>query len=229
MLSTKDGDPLLAFWPVGLGRAAVFLGCERSLGLRLGDVARVWAVLLVGGARARASASRADVVDGDAGGRAWHHAIDGPVDRGARRRRQAARLSLTPRVRVQSGTKPPIEIPARQTAPGHYEARAIVDAAELFAANVLASDGIVESGLTSALVAPDTNEEYRFRAVDESRLRSIASATGGQWQPSAAQIANTAGEHRATRRPMWPTLLWIALGLWLTDLLLRRVRVFERV
>ena len=136
---------------------------------------------------------------------------------------------LTPRIRVQSGTKAPIEIPARQTAPGHYEARAIVDAAELFAASVVASDGIVESGLTSGLVVPDTNEEYRFRAPDESRLRAIASATGGQWQPSSSQLSNTAGEHRATRRPMWPALLWAALGLWLTDLLLRRVRVFERV
>ena len=42
------------------------------------------------------------------------------------------------------------------------------------------------------------------------------------------QLSATAGEHRAARRPLWPALLWTALVLWLADLLLRRVRLFER-
>ncbi len=47
---------------------------------------------------------------------------------------------LNPHVRVQSGSKAPVDIAARQTAPGHYEVRAIVDAGDTLAATVVGSD-----------------------------------------------------------------------------------------
>ncbi len=58
-------------------------------------------------------------------------------------------------------------------------------------------------------------------------LTSIATATGGAWRPDARALANAAGDSRTERRPVWPTLIAIALGLWFVDVLLRRVRVFE--
>jgi Ca-activated chloride channel homolog len=223
MLSTKDGDPLLAFWPIGLGRAAVFTSdvkdrwasdwiTWRGYGPFFSSVVRALerqrpaAIALTVDPGVVHGASRTIALSIDA-----HDADGKPRD------------FLTPKVRVQSGTKAPVEIAARQTAPGHYEARAIVDAAETFAAAVVGND----TGITSGLVVPDTNEEYRFRAADEPRLRSIADATNGHWKPTAEQLSNTAGEHRATRRPLWPMLLWTALGLWLLDLVMRRVRVLE--
>jgi hypothetical protein len=131
---------------------------------------------------------------------------------------------LTPRLQVQSGSKPPVEIAARQTAPGHYETRIIVDAANQLAASVAG-----EGPLASALIVPDVNAEYRFRPADEPGLRSIADATGGRWMPTAESVATTEGERRATRRPLWPMLLWASLAMWMVDLLLRRVRVFEGI
>ena len=74
---------------------------------------------------------------------------------------------------------------------------------------------------------PDTAAEYRFRAPDETLLRSIASATGGTWHPTAATLANTAADSRTARRPLWPWLVALALVLWFVDFLLRRVRIFE--
>jgi len=62
---------------------------------------------------------------------------------------------------------------------------------------------------------------------DETLLRSIAEATGGAWHPGAANLANTLADSRTARRPLWPPLIALALGLWFVDLLLRRVRIFE--
>ena len=225
LLSTKDGDPLLSFWPAGLGRAAVFASdvkdrwgapwvTWRSYGPVFSSIVRALQ-------RQRPPALALTVEPGAVHGttRSIAMSIEAHDPDGK------PRDFLTPMIRVQSGTNAPVEIPARQTAPGHYEARALVDAAETFAANVAGGD----AGLTSGLVVPDTNAEYRFRAADEPRLKSIASATGGHWQATAEQIAGTAGEHRSSRRPLWPALLWTALGLWMLDLVLRRVRILERV
>jgi hypothetical protein len=76
-------------------------------------------------------------------------------------------------------------------------------------------------------VLPDTAAEYRFRSADEALLRSIATATGGSWHPTAATLANAASDSRTARRPLWPALIALALVLWFVDLLLRRIRIFE--
>ena len=61
VLSTDDGDPLLAFWPIGLGpHRGVRLGRQGSLGGELDQVARLRAVLCRGRARDRTPASAAD-------------------------------------------------------------------------------------------------------------------------------------------------------------------------
>lgn len=225
LLATKDGDPLLAFWPAGLGRAAVFASDVKdrwgSPWVTWRSYGPVFSSIVRALQRQRPPALALTVDPGAVHGttRTIAMSIDAHAPDGT------PRDFLTPTIRVQSGTKAPVDIPARQTAPGHYEARALVDAAETFAASVAGGD----AGLTSGLVVPDNNEEYRFRPADEPRLRSIASATGGHWQPTAEQISSTSGEHRASRRPLWPTLLWIALGLWMLDLLVRRVRILEKV
>lgn len=224
LLSTKDGDPLLAFWPAGLGRTAIFTGDVKD---RWGSNWVTWrsygpffSSIIRALQRQRPPAIALTVDPGVIRGttRTVGMAIEAHDPDGK------PRDFLTPKIRVQSGTKPPVEISARQTAPGHYEARAIVDSAEAFAASVVGGD----PGITSGLVVPDANAEYRFRPADEPRLRSIADATGGHFMPTAEQVASTAGEHRASRRPLWPTLLWTALGLWMVDLLLRRVRILEQ-
>ncbi len=226
LLSTKDGDPLLAFWPAGLGRAAIFTSDVKD---RWGSNWVTWrsygpffSAVIRALQRQRPPALALTVEPGVVHGTTRSMALS--IE--ARDVDGNPRDFLTPKIRVQSGAKAPVEIPARETAPGHYEARAIVDAAETFAASVVGAGA--DGGITSGLVVPDTNEEYRFRLPDEPRLRSIADATGGHWQPTPLQLASTAGEHRASRRPLWPTLLWAALGMWLVDLLMRRVRVLEK-
>ena len=57
-------------------------------------------------------------------------------------------------------------------------------------------------------------------------LASIASATGGAAGASADAIRQSSTS-QAARRALWPTLVFVALGLWFVDILLRRIRILE--
>jgi hypothetical protein len=98
----------------------------------------------------------------------------------------------------------------------------IADAAQLLTITV-ENAGTVPA---TRLVIPDTAAEYRFRAPDRDVLRSIASATGGAVGATADAIRRTSAS-QAARRALWPVLVLVALGLWLVDILLRRVRILE--
>jgi hypothetical protein len=111
---------------------------------------------------------------------------------------------------------------ARQVLPGRYEASVIADAAQPLTITV-ENAGTVPA---TRLVIPDTAAEYRFRAPDRDVLQSIASATGGAVGATADAIRRTSAS-QAARRALWPVLVLVALGLWLVDILLRRVRILE--
>ena len=223
LLETADNDPLLAFWPVGLGRAAVFTS----------DVKDRWAAdwLQWRGYGPFFSS----VVRALERRRPRPLALDvaaGPIHSGVRNveisveARDALghmRNLLHPAIRATSGTNAPVSLIARQVAPGRYETRVVVDASKLLSVEVVGNAG---ESMTRMLV-PDPAAEYRFQPADRPLLQSIASATGGTWQPGADAISNRNGASRLSRRPLWPALTAFALVLWFLDLLLRRIRVFE--
>jgi Ca-activated chloride channel homolog len=230
VLTTEDDEPLLAFWPIGLGRAAVFTS----------DVKDRWAAdwvtwdgygpfftSVVRALERRRPASVAlDVTPGPVRGSARALAI--AVE--ARHPDGRYRDLLHPTVEVRSGTgarRRSATLPVRQVAPGRYEASAIVDAAQPVTISLAGPDAGKLEGPTVRDVVPDPAAEYRFRPPDEALLKSIASATGGAWRPDAKALATVAGDSRTERRALWPALVAAALGLWFVDLLLRRVRVFE--
>ena len=76
---------------------------------------------------------------------------------------------------------------------------------------------------------PDPNAEYRFRPPDETHLKSIADVTGGAFRATSDALARAPKSSPTARRALWPGLVVAALLLWMIDVLLRRVRVFERV
>jgi Ca-activated chloride channel homolog len=112
---------------------------------------------------------------------------------------------------------------ARQIAPGLYEARIVADAAQPLTISLDSP----ELGRVSRLVVPDPQAEYRFSPPDLGRLRAIADATGGALSPTAEQLKQATHSSRGARRALWPGLVVAALGLWLLDVLFRRIRVFE--
>ena len=63
---------------------------------------------------------------------------------------------------------------------------------------------------------------------DAALLSSLATSTGGKVGPDAEALRRAGTDSRAARRAMWPGLVLFSLVGWAVDLLLRRVRLFER-
>jgi Ca-activated chloride channel homolog len=226
LVATDEDDPLLAFWPIGLGRTAVFASDVKDRWaanwVRWRGYGPFFTSVVRALQRQRSPGFALDVRPGPIRGNTRAIAI-------AVEARDAAgqyRNLLNPSVTAVPAGRSAVKVPTRQVAPGRYEATIIADAAHPVTVNV--SDvNPPGAGPTSRSVIPDPAAEYRFRLPDEAELQSIASATGGAWRPTAAALANTPNDSRTERRPLWPALITLALLLWFVDLLLRRVRVFE--
>jgi uncharacterized membrane protein len=222
LVETPDHDPLLAFWPIGLGRTAVFASDVKdrwaSDWVKWRGYGPFFASVVRAVARPRATAMTLDVTPGPIHGGTRSIAITIEARDAAGKYRDL----LRPVVRVQSARGPATDITAHQTAPGQYLANVVADATEPITLALVGADGSA-----SRVVLPDPNEEYRWRPADEPGLKAIADATGGAWKPTPEALKNT-GAHQAARRALWPALVILALGLWLLDVWLRRVRLFER-
>jgi Ca-activated chloride channel family protein len=223
VLATGDNDPLLAFWPIGLGRTAVFASDVKDRWaadwIRWRGYGPFFTAVVRALTRQRPPELALEVTPGPQHGHTRELAI--AVE--ARDRAGTARNLLKPQVQIRGADGAVTDVAARQVAPGRYEAGVLVDASEPVSVEAVGAS----AGVTSRLIVPDPAEEYRFRPPDDALLKSIAAATGGTWMPTASALANTALDHQTARRPLWPALLASALGLWFVDIAMRRFRVFE--
>ena len=221
VMATDEGDPLLAFWPIGLGRTAVFAS----------DVKDRWATNWIrwkgygpffAAVVHAIERQRPRLLD--------LQAVAGPIDQGRREIRVSIeardangyRDLLRPTVTVTSDQSRTATVSLRQVAPGRYEATVLSDAMRPVTLTTTDPNGTI-----SRIVVADPAAEYRFRPADEALLRSIASATGGTWKPDVSQLSAAPTDRHSERRPLWPALTIAGLCLWFIDLLLRRIRVFE--
>ena len=236
LMATDEEDPLLAFWPIGLGRTAVFASDVKDRWaadwVRWRGYGPFFASLVRALQRQRSPALALEVSPGPvrAGSRAVAVAVEARDATGGYENLKSPVLRLKQTTAAGAGPRAAsiARVVTRQVAPGRYEAVVMADARQLLDIGIEGANARpTAAGATAATVVPDPAAEYRFRAADEALLRSIAAATGGTWKPTAASLANAAGDSRTARRPLWPGLLALALLLWFADLLLRRVRVFE--
>jgi uncharacterized membrane protein len=226
LVATDEDDPLLAFWPIGLGRTAVFASDVKDRWAANWVTWRGYGPFFTSVVRAlqrqRSPGVALDVMPGPVRGNARSIGI-------AVEARDAAGQYwnlLNPAVMVRAGERPAVSVPTRQVAPGRYEASIVADATQRVDVSLPGTDRTA-TGITTRSVLPDRAAEYRFRLPDAAQLQSMASATGGAYGPTAATLANTPSDSRTERRPLWPALITLALVLWFVDLLLRRVRLFE--
>lgn len=227
ILATPDGDPLLAFWPVGLGRTAVFTSDVKNRWgagwLQWRGYGPFFSAVVHAVERQRPAAIALDVTPGPVRGatRSLAVALE------ARDADGQYRDLLHPAVRIRVGSAPSRDVPARQVSPGRYELAVVADAGQTLSVSVKEEDSAAQFSSITRTIVPDPVAEYRFGAPDESLLKAIATATGGAWRPTPASLVNATGDQRTARRPLWPALVAFALGLWFFDLLFRRIRVFE--
>jgi Ca-activated chloride channel homolog len=226
LLATDDEDPLLAFWPIGLGRTAVFASDVKDRWaadwIRWRGYGPFFTAVVRALERRRPSPMALEVTPEPVRGKNRTIAI--AVE--ARDSKGLYRNLVNPSVDVRSAGGTPTSVRTRQVSPGRYEATIVADAERALTIS-LPAEPSTSGGVLSRTILPDPAAEYRFRSPDTALLQSLAAATGGRVQPTPDALANVAGDTRAERRPLWPALIAIALGLWLLDILARRVRLFE--
>ena len=118
--------------------------------------------------------------------------------------------------------------PLRQSAPGRYEVRF---ALHEFGSFVLSATHRLDDRTVASSDATLENPypiEYQAVAPNEALLREAAALTGGGRLSSAASAFDNLGDHIEAHEALWPYPVAAALLLFMFDLLLRRVRLFDR-
>jgi hypothetical protein len=114
-------------------------------------------------------------------------------------------------------------VSVHQTGPGHYEASFPLSpkGSYLFRA------ADEQAGGPARVLAYSYPDEYHFYPPNIDVLRSISAETGGKFQPEAQDIFASNGETATRPIVLWPYLAATALALYIVNLFLRRVTLFE--
>ena len=116
----------------------------------------------------------------------------------------------------------------RQVAPGRYEAEVALDRYGAFTLRAVhRRDGRVVAESRGQVNNPYPRE-YAALAPDVAALTALAQATGGEVDPSPQAIWDARGDSILHTRPLWHLPVGAAVLLLLVDILLRRVRIFDR-
>ena len=110
-----------------------------------------------------------------------------------------------------------------QTGPGSYEAKFPLSQKGSYLFRAVGA----ESGGPSRVLAYSYPDEYHFYPPNTEALRSISNETNGRYQPRAEDIFDSQGETAALPVPLWPYFAAAAFLLYLADVTLRRLRLFE--
>ena len=125
------------------------------------------------------------------------------------------------------------EIAMRQTAPGRYEAAFLLDKYGSFLLRAdhkrAGGDGKRDSVAVSyGHVSNPYPVEYARFEPDVETLRLVAQQTGGKVDPPIASIFDPEGEKIQYHEDLWPRVVMAAIVLFLIDLFMRRIRIFDR-
>jgi uncharacterized protein YegL len=219
LLESKRKDPILARWQYGLGKTVAFLSDLKDRWavdwLRWNGYPKFWSQLVRETMRRRGD-NEFDfrvVKDGD----------EAKLSINAIQKDGQFRNKLETQVRVIGPDQSVSEVRIHQVGPGAYEAKYPLTQKGSYLFRTVGAD----SGGASRVLAYSYPDEYHFYPPNTELLRSISNETKGRFQPRAEDIFNPNEETATLPTPLWPYLAALALLLYLTDVLLRRVRLFE--
>jgi Ca-activated chloride channel family protein len=248
ILESELGEPILARWRVGLGFAMAWTSDVKNLWavewLRWPQFGQFWSQLVrehmrpkkrqVFDMRAQVDAATGHVrvaIDAIGNDDAFQNGLE---------------ASLTVSGPEGSGSPPgtlPRRVPMPQVAPGRYAADFPLERYGSFLLHASLEQPIDEApghapGVGSrktATVAESfghvTNpypREYLALAPDVETLARAAAVTGGGIDPAPAAVFDPAGEAIRYHEDLWPRFVAGAIALFLLDLFVRRVRLFDR-
>jgi len=125
------------------------------------------------------------------------------------------------------------EVPMRQAAPGRYQADFELDGYGSFLLRAdhyrLHAEGKRSlSGVSFGQISQPYPGEYARLEPDHALLERAALATGGRLSPPLESVFDPQGQVVTSREPLWQRFILAAIVCFLLDLLLRRVRLFDR-
>jgi Ca-activated chloride channel homolog len=219
ILQTPGEKPLLARWQYALGKTAMFTsdGKDRWAAewLKWTGYPKFWAQLV------RETMRRQDNDEFD-----FQVERDGDEARvtiNAVEKDGKFRNALRPQLRVLNPSQTTTTVDVPQVGPGSYETRVPLRQDGTY---VFRTAGDV-TGIPSRTIEYSYPDEYHFYPTDFTRLRTIASETGGVYQPTGPEVFDARGETVPAHTKLWPLLTSLALLLYMGDVLLRRLRLFE--
>jgi Ca-activated chloride channel homolog len=125
------------------------------------------------------------------------------------------------------------EFPMRQTAPGRYEADFQLEKYGSFLLraehNKVNKKGEISNvGVSYGHVSNPYPREYASFEADVERLARAATAGGGKLDPEPKELFDPAGEKIIYYEQLWSRFILAAIAVFLLDLLIRRIRIFDR-
>jgi Ca-activated chloride channel homolog len=216
-------DPLLARWQYGLGKTVIFTSDVKARWatewLSWSGYPKLWAQLV------RETMRRPGdeyfnfkvVREGDSA----------VVSLNAVDKEGHFRNDLHPQVRMIGPDQKLSNVDIPQVGPGSYESRIHMDQDGPYVFRAAAVGSVGGAVGTTRTLEYSYPAEYHFYPPDIQKLRTISTATGGKFQPEPSDIFKTNGETREYPVPLWPWLAGIVLILFIVDILLRRLRLFE--
>ncbi len=231
ILASDQGEPILARWRVGLGWALAWTSDVKNNWavdwLRWNDFGRFWGQLVREHMRTkhrRELDMSARIVNGRVYASVDAFAANGGFDNDM----QSQLIVTGP---LPGGERR--EHLMRQTAPGRYQSDFELDGYGSFLLRAehhkLNEEGRkVSVGISFGQVSQPYPGEYQTLEPDRGLLERAALASGGMFEPPLDRLFDPAGEVVSYEQPLWQRFILLALGCFILDLLMRRVRIFDR-
>src|SRR5262245_33798909 len=223
-LWTDKGDPLLAHWQYGLGRAVAFTSDAKArwgkVWLNWEKYRHFWSQIGQWSLRRLENADFTTDVSVDKG--------DGVISVEALDEKGNYRNFLTLQTIVVSPKGEKQTVRLEQTGPGHYEARFPTKDVGAYLLNLMdMKEGQV---LGSQVVGASVNYSPEFSAPEPNLnlLQRIADSSGGKMlDPSVPSVNPFLHDRKKTFQPrdLWETLLKVAIILFVFDVAVRRIQI----
>jgi uncharacterized membrane protein len=226
-LVSDKGDPILAHWQYGLGRAVAFTSDAKARWARdwigWGQYRQFWSQIAQWALRRIENADfNTDVTVEQGEGRLTVEAVD---------KNGEYRNFLNLQTVVVSPKGESITVRLEQTGPGHYEAKFPTKEVGSYSLNLVEMQGGKPVGFQSAATSVNYSPEFNAPEPNLNLLARLADAGAGKFLDAAlpADPANNPFLHDRHRtfqpRDWWESLLKLAIALFVLDVGVRRIQI----
>jgi hypothetical protein len=231
ILVSDQGEPILARWRVGLGWAVAWTSDVKNNWsvdwLRWSAFGRFWGQLVREHMRTKERHEldmKTELVGGHVTATVDAFTPDGRFDN-MLQSRMVVTGPLPGNVRR--------EVAMRQVAPGRYQSELELDGYGSFILRAehsrVEEDGTIKPfGTSLGRVSQPYPREYASFEPNEALLRNAAAATGGEFDPKPERFFDPGKQVVVYHEALWQRFILAALVCFFLDLLMRRVRLFDR-